>query len=175
MVSYIFLSPHAFLVGPVQGVQGTRLHNEPQFLLKITHFVTCCGMRFSRSGCQWHWGYDRPARHNTSTNPQATSFLILSEPFYISDLSECLSYGSLLLEQSWMLAMACLLTAIILANGPHHHESSQYPQSLGINLQRFEESWRLSFLSTNEWYWKTRDHHTCLHARPYIGDLLVYD
>ena len=29
MVSYIFLSPHAFLVGPVQGVQGTRLHKEP--------------------------------------------------------------------------------------------------------------------------------------------------
>ena len=69
-----------------------------------------------------------------------------------------------------MLAMACPLTAMTLANGPYHHESSQYPQSLGINLQRAEESWRLSFLSTNEWYWKTRDHHTCLHARPYMGD-----
>ena len=48
-------------------------------------------------------------------------------------------------------------------------------QITGINLQRVEETWKLSLSSTNEWYWKTRDHHTCLHARPYIGDFLVYD
>ena len=71
MVSYISLSPHAFLVGPVQGVQGTRLHNElTEFLFKITFLVTWCGMWFSETGCQWHRGYDRPARHKTSTNPE---------------------------------------------------------------------------------------------------------
>ena len=74
-------------------------------------------------------GYDR--RHNTWANLRATSFHILSEPFYISDLSGCLSYGSLLLDLSWMLATACLLTAMTFANGPHHHRSSQYPSSAG--------------------------------------------
>ena len=82
MVSYTFLSPHAFLVGPVQGVRGpdfTMSHS--QFLSKIWSLGVECG--FQEAGAN---GYDRRAE-------RATSFHILSKPFYISDLSGCFSYG----------------------------------------------------------------------------------